>query len=45
MVEEIGLTYTWVRTPENDQLVIPNEKLVSDTLRNSTIRSPRRWPR
>ena len=41
VVEEIGLTYTWVRTPDNDQLVIPNEKLVSDTLRNSTIRSPR----
>jgi small-conductance mechanosensitive channel len=41
VVEEIGLTYTWVRTAENDQLVIPNEKLVSETLRNSTIRSPR----
>ena len=26
---------------DNDQLVIPNEKLVSETLRNSTIRSPR----
>jgi len=41
VVEEIGLTYTWVRTPENDQLVIPNETLVSEPLRNSTIRSPR----
>jgi small-conductance mechanosensitive channel len=41
VVEEIGLTYTWVRTPNNDQLVIPNEKLVSETLRNNTIRSPR----
>jgi len=41
VVEEIGLTYTWVRTHDNDQLVIPNEKLVSETLRNSTIRSPR----
>ena len=41
VVEEIGLTYTWVRTDDNDQLVIPNEKLVSETLRNSTIRSPR----
>jgi small-conductance mechanosensitive channel len=41
VVEEIGLTYTWVRTPENDELVIPNEKLVSETLRNSTIHSPR----
>src|SRR3954453_12365381 len=41
VVEEIGLTYTWVRTADNAQLVIPNEKLVSDTLRNSTIRSAR----
>jgi small-conductance mechanosensitive channel len=41
VVEEIGLTYTWVRTRNDDRLVIPNEKLVSDTIRNSTIRSPR----
>jgi small-conductance mechanosensitive channel len=40
VVEEIGLTYTWVRLPAGDRLVIPNEKLVSETLRNSTIRSP-----
>ena len=40
VVEEIGLTYTWVRLPDSDRLVIPNEKLVSETLRNSTIRSP-----
>jgi small conductance mechanosensitive channel len=40
VVEEIGLTYTWVRTHDNDQLVIPNEKLVSEPLRNSTVRSP-----
>src|SRR5205823_12717598 len=39
-VEEIGLTYTWVRTHDNDRLVIPNEKLASETIRNSTIRSP-----
>src|SRR3954454_11400401 len=41
-VEEIGLTYTWVRTAESDRLVIPNEKLVSETVRNSTIRNERR---
>src|SRR4051812_3726737 len=40
VVEEIGLTYTWVRTRDNDRLVIPNEKLASETIRNSTIRSP-----
>ena len=38
-VEEIGLIYTFVRTESGDQLVIPNEKLASDTIRNSTIRS------
>jgi small-conductance mechanosensitive channel len=40
VVEEIGLTYTWLRTRENDRFVVPNEKLASDTIRNSTIRSP-----
>jgi small-conductance mechanosensitive channel len=38
-VEEIGLTYTWVRTGDNDRLVIPNEKIASETVRNATIRS------
>jgi small conductance mechanosensitive channel len=39
VVEEIGLIYTFVRTDSGDRLVIPNEKLASDTIRNSTIRS------
>ena len=39
VVEEIGLTYTWIRTRDNDRLVVPNERLASDTIRNSTIRS------
>jgi small conductance mechanosensitive channel len=38
-VEEIGLIYTFVRTENGDRLVIPNEKLASDTILNSTIRS------
>jgi small-conductance mechanosensitive channel len=42
IVEEIGLTYTWVRLADGDRLVIPNERLVSETLRNSTIRSANR---
>jgi small-conductance mechanosensitive channel len=42
VVEEIGLTYTWVRLPDGDRLVIPNERLVAETLRNSTIRSANR---
>jgi small-conductance mechanosensitive channel len=41
IVEEVGLIYTWVRTPDSDRLVIPNEKLVSETLRNATIRNER----
>jgi len=39
VVEEIGLIYTFVRLDNGDRLVIPNEKLASDTIRNSTIRS------
>jgi small conductance mechanosensitive channel len=39
VVEEIGLTYTWIRTRDNDRLVVPNEKLASESIRNSTIRS------
>ena len=39
VVEEIGLIYTFVRTENGDRLVIPNEKLASDTIRNATIRS------
>jgi small-conductance mechanosensitive channel len=40
VVEEIGLTYTWVRTRDDDMLVIPNEKLASETILNKTIRRP-----
>src|SRR5918999_4306510 len=39
VVEEIGLTYTFIRTDDAATVVIPNEKLASDTIRNSTIRS------
>jgi small-conductance mechanosensitive channel len=39
IVEEIGLTYTWIRTRNNDRIVVPNEKLASESIRNSTIRS------
>jgi small-conductance mechanosensitive channel len=40
IVEEIGLNYTWIRTSDNDRLAVPNERLVSDTIVNSTIRNP-----
>jgi small conductance mechanosensitive channel len=38
-VEEIGLTYTFIRLADGARLVIPNDTLASDTIRNSTIRS------
>ncbi|HET6944284.1 MAG TPA: mechanosensitive ion channel domain-containing protein, partial [Gaiellaceae bacterium] len=38
IVEEIGLTYTFIRTQDRTRLVVPNEKLASDTILNSTIR-------
>jgi small-conductance mechanosensitive channel len=38
VIEEIGLTYTFIRTQDRARLVVPNEKLASDTIRNSTIR-------
>ena len=37
IVEEIGLTYTFIRTRDDVRLVIPNEKLASDTIRNASI--------
>jgi small-conductance mechanosensitive channel len=39
VVEEIGLTYTFIRTEDEARLVVPNEKLASDTIRNSSIRT------
>src|SRR4029077_18031531 len=39
VVEEIGLMYTFIRTQDEARLIVPNEKLASDTIRNSTIRS------
>jgi small-conductance mechanosensitive channel len=37
VVEEIRLTYTFIRTQDDVRLVIPNEKLASDTIRNASI--------
>jgi small-conductance mechanosensitive channel len=39
VVEEIGLTYTFIRTLDDARLVVPNEKLASDVIRNATIRN------
>ncbi|MGD0273900.1 MAG: mechanosensitive ion channel domain-containing protein [Gaiellaceae bacterium] len=38
VVEEIGLIYTFVNLEDGSRLVIPNEKLASDTIRNASIR-------
>jgi small-conductance mechanosensitive channel len=37
IVEEIGLTYTFIRIGDDSRLVVPNEKLASDTIRNASI--------
>jgi small-conductance mechanosensitive channel len=37
VVEEIGLTYTFIRTRDDVRLVVPNEKLASDTITNASI--------
>jgi small-conductance mechanosensitive channel len=39
VVEEIGLTYTFIRTGDRRRLVVPNSKLASDTIVNASIRS------
>ena len=37
VVEEINLTYTFLRADDDSRVVIPNEKLASDTIVNATI--------
>jgi small-conductance mechanosensitive channel len=39
IVEEIGLTYTFIRTVDRRRLVVPNNKLASDSIVNASIRS------
>jgi small conductance mechanosensitive channel len=39
-VEDVTLTYTWLRTGADARLIIPNERLASGILRNDSIRSP-----
>jgi small-conductance mechanosensitive channel len=36
-IEEIALTHTILRAPDNTRVIVPNERLVSDTIRNATI--------
>ncbi len=39
-VEDISLTYTWLRMGSGARLIIPNERLATGVLRNDSIRSP-----
>src|SRR5437868_2140768 len=38
-VEEIGMTYTFIRTLDRRRLIVPNSKLASDTIVNASIRN------
>ena len=42
VVEEIGLVYTRIRQDDRSRLVVPNDRLASDTIKNSTIVSRER---
>jgi len=39
VVEDVSLTYTWLRTGSDARIVIPNERLAQGVLRNDSIRS------
>jgi small conductance mechanosensitive channel len=38
-VEDVGLTYTWLRTGADARLLVPNERLAGGMIRNDSIRS------
>lgn len=38
-VEDVGLTYTWLRTGADARLLVPNERLAGGIIRNDSIRS------
>src|SRR5436190_2354435 len=40
-VEDIRLTYTYIRTDEGTRVVVPNERLAQNTVQNHTIADPR----
>lgn len=39
VVEEIALTYTWIRTHSGDRYVVPNQNIAATSILNSSIRS------
>jgi small-conductance mechanosensitive channel len=38
-VEEIGLSYTLIRSPDGPRFYVPNTRMASDTIRNATLQS------
>jgi small-conductance mechanosensitive channel len=40
-VEDIRVTYTYIRTGDGTRLVVPNERLAQSTVKNHTIADPR----
>jgi small-conductance mechanosensitive channel len=41
VVEDVRLTYTYLRAEDNRRIIIPNERLASSTIENFTIMEPR----
>src|SRR3954466_4821948 len=41
VVEDIRLTYTYLRAEDNRRIIVPNERLASSTIENFTIMEPR----
>ena len=40
-VEDVRLTYTWLRAGDDTRLIVPNERLAAVVIRNESIVSPR----
>jgi small-conductance mechanosensitive channel len=41
VVEDVRLTYTYIRGEDNRRIIVPNERLASSTIENFTIMDPR----
>lgn len=41
VVEDVRLTYTWLRAEDGRRIIVPNERLASNTIENWTIVDPR----
>jgi small-conductance mechanosensitive channel len=41
VVEDVRLTYTYLRAEDNRRIIVPNERLASSTIENYTITDPR----